>query len=73
MGQPYRRSRYYHLYLNGQYWVSTNGRAPRSSYGQTYFGGSKTNYDVVKCANHVGNFVTEATDGNFIAWSNLWT
>jgi len=20
MGQPYRRSRYYHLYLNGQYW-----------------------------------------------------
>jgi hypothetical protein len=20
MGQPYRRSRYYHLYVNGQYW-----------------------------------------------------
>src|SRR5882672_5947665 len=74
MGQPYRRSRYYHLYLNGQYWgLYETDERPEASYGQTYFGGSKTNYDVVKCANHVGNFVTEATDGNFLAWSNLWT
>ena len=74
MGEPYRRSRYYHLYLNGQYWgLYETDERPEASYGQTYFGGSKTNYDVVKCANHVGNFVTEATDGNLIAWSNLWT
>ena len=74
LGQPYRRSRYYHLYLNGQYWgLYETDERPEASYGQTYFGGSKTNYDVVKCANHIGNFVTEATDGNLIAWSNLWT
>jgi len=74
MGQPYRRSRYYHLYLNGQYWgLYETDERPEASYGQTYFGGSKTNYDVPKCANHIGNFVTEATDGNLVAWSNLWS
>ncbi len=74
LGQPYRRSRYYHLYLNGHYWgITETDERPESSYGETYFGGSKTNYDVVKCGNHSGGFATEATDGNFVAWSNLWT
>jgi hypothetical protein len=74
LSQPYRRSRYYHLYLNGQYWgLFETDERPEASYGATYFGGSKTNYDVVKCANHVGSFVTEATDGNLLAFSNLWT
>jgi hypothetical protein len=73
MGQPYRRSRYYHLYVNGQYWgLYETDERPEASYGATYFGGNKDDYDVVKCANHVGNFVTEVTDGNFTAWSNLW-
>ncbi len=75
MGQPYRRSRYYHLYLNGQYWgLYETDERPEASYGQTYFGGSKTNFDVVKCGNRGvnPNFATEATDGNLIAWSNLW-
>ncbi len=75
MGQPYRRSRYYHLYLNGQYWgLYETDERPEASYGQTYFGGSKTNYDVVKCGNRGvnPNFATEATDGNLVAWSNLW-
>jgi len=76
MGQPYRRSRYYHLYLNGQYWgLYETDERPEASYGQTYFGGSKTNFDVVKCGNRgvTPTFATEATDGNLIAWSNLWT
>ncbi|MEY2407643.1 MAG: hypothetical protein QOF48_313 [Verrucomicrobiota bacterium] len=74
MGQPYRRSRYYHLYLNGQYWgLYETDERPEASYGQTYFGGSKTNFDVVKCANHIGNFATEATDGTLTVFSNLWT
>lgn len=74
MGQPYRRSRYYHLYLNGQYWgLFETDERPEASYGEIYFGGKKEDYDVVKCANHIGNFVTELTDGNLIAWSNLWT
>jgi len=76
MGQPYRRSRYYHLYINGQYWgLYETDERPEASYGETYFGGSKTNYDVVKCGNRgtTPNFATEATDGNLIAFSNLWT
>jgi hypothetical protein len=73
MGQPYRRSRYYHLYLNGQYWgLYETDERPEASYGEIYLGGRKEDYDVVKCANHVGNFVTEVTDGNITAWSNLW-
>lgn len=73
MGQPYRRSRYYHLYLNGQYWgLYETDERPEASYGEIYLGGRKEDYDVVKCANHVGNFVTEVTDGNFASWSNLW-
>jgi hypothetical protein len=74
MGQPYRRSRYYHLYLNGQYWgLYETDERPEASYGEIYLGGKKEDYDVVKCANHIGNFVTEVTDGNITAWSNLWT
>ncbi|HEY2951833.1 MAG TPA: lamin tail domain-containing protein, partial [Verrucomicrobiae bacterium] len=75
MGQPYRRSRYYHLYLNGQYWgLYETDERPEASYGQSYFGGSKTNFDVVKCGNRgvTPTFATEATDGNMIVWSNLW-
>ncbi|HWN94088.1 MAG TPA: lamin tail domain-containing protein [Methylomirabilota bacterium] len=76
MGQPYRRSRYYHLYINGQYWgISETDERPEASYGETYFGGSKTNFDVVKCGNRATepDFITEATDGNLVAFSNLWT
>lgn len=76
MGQPYRRSRYYHLYVNGQYWgLYETDERPEASYGETYFGGQKENFDVVKCGNRSTqpNFITEATDGNLIAWSNLWT
>jgi len=76
MGQPYRRSRYYHLYLNGHYWgISETDERPEAAYGETYFGGSQTNYDVVKCGNRGTDpdFITEATDGNLVAWSNLWT
>jgi hypothetical protein len=75
MGQPYRRSRYYHLYLNGQYWgLYETDERPDASYGETYFGGDKDNFDVIKCGNRsvTPNFSTEATDGNLIAWSNLW-
>src|SRR5204863_9167590 len=73
MGQPYRRSRYYHLYINGQYWgLYESDEHPEASYGETYFGGDKNNFDVVKCGNRstVIQFATEATDGNLIAFSN---
>ena len=78
MGQPYRRSRYYHLFLNGQYWgLYETDEHPAASYGETYFGGDKDNYDVVKNHDRYTSpppaFSTEATDGNLIAFSNLWT
>ena len=76
MGQPYRRSRYYHLYLNGQYWgIYETDERPEASYGANYFGGNRDNFDTVKCGNRGTDpdFVTEATDGNLTAFSNLWT
>ncbi|MBI3867685.1 MAG: lamin tail domain-containing protein [Verrucomicrobia bacterium] len=74
LGQPYRRSRYYHLYLNGQYWgLYETDERPEASYGATYLGGNKEDYDVVKCGNHAQGFVTEATDGTMLAFSNLWS
>jgi hypothetical protein len=77
MGQPYRRSRYYHLFLNGQYWgLYETDEHPAAGYGETYFGGEKDNYDVVKNHDRYTSpppaFSTEATDGNLIAFSNLW-
>lgn len=71
MGQPYTRSRYYHLYINGQYWgmYQTQERA-EASYGETYFGGDKENYDVVKA--EAGSYDTRATDGNLEAFRRFW-
>lgn len=76
MGQPYRRSRYYHLYINGHYWgLYETDERPEASFGETYMGGDKENFDVVKCGNRgtTPNFATEATDGTLMAFSNLWT
>lgn len=71
MGQPYTRSRYYHLYINGQYWgmYQTQERS-EAAYGETYFGGDKENYDVVKA--EAGSYDTRATDGNLDAFRRFW-
>ncbi|HET6410390.1 MAG TPA: lamin tail domain-containing protein, partial [Chthoniobacteraceae bacterium] len=73
LGQPNTKSRYYHLYLNGHYWglYYTEERA-EAEFGASYMGGNQDEYDAVKCANHIGNFVTEATDGTLTAWQTLW-
>ncbi len=73
MGQPYTRSRYYHLYLNGQYWgVYQSQERPKGGYGEAYLGGDKDEYDAVKTSNRVGGYATEATDGTMDAWNQLW-
>jgi hypothetical protein len=74
LGQPYTKSRYYHLYLNGHYWglYYTEERA-EAEFAASYFGGDDSEYDAVKCANHIGNFITEATDGTLTNWHALWT
>ena len=82
LGQPYTRSRYYHLYLNGVYWglYMTQERA-EANYGATYFKGSKDDFDTLKSAGSSGSYNTEATDGTMVQgssaapgsdWADLW-
>ncbi|UCE24813.1 MAG: CotH kinase family protein, partial [Candidatus Zixiibacteriota bacterium] len=72
MGQPYTRSRYYHLYVNGHYWglYMTQERS-EASYAESYFGGDKDEYDVVKVETFVG-YIVVATDGYMDAFQRLW-
>ena len=70
-GQPTTRSRFYHLYLNGQYWgLFQTQERPEASYGASYFGGDEDDYDVIKVESFPHN--TVATDGNLDAWRELW-
>ncbi len=71
MGQPYTRSRWYHLYLDGQYWgvYQTQERA-EAEYAASYFGGIAANYDVIKP--EAGPYTIYATDGDLNAYQRLW-
>ena len=72
MGQPYSRCRYYHLYINGQYWgLYDSEERTEADYAETYFGGSDVDYDVVKAEQDQG-YITGATDGNLDAWNDLF-
>ena len=73
MGQPYTRSRYYHLYLNGMYWglFQTQERS-EARFGKSYFGGSTEDFDVVKVNTDYYQYEIEATDGNLDTWELLW-
>lgn len=75
-GQPYTRSRYYHLYLNGVYWglFMTQERS-EANHGEAYLGGDDEDYDTIKSAGSSGGYNTEATDGTFATgsdWNELW-
>jgi hypothetical protein len=74
MGQPYTRSRYYHLYINGTYWgLYQTEERPEAAYAASYFGGDPEDYDVVKVnAGYQGPFDIEATDGTLDSWRRLW-
>ncbi|WP_167546579.1 lamin tail domain-containing protein [Stieleria maiorica] len=71
LGQPYTRSTWVHLYLNGQYWgmFQTQERA-EANYAESYLGGKAENYDVLKPER--GAYQNIATDGNFDAYTLLW-
>jgi hypothetical protein len=72
MGQPYTRSRYYHLYLNGMYWglYQTQERS-EASYASTYFGGEDSDYDVIKVSTDAG-YTIEATSGVLDTWRSIY-
>ena len=71
MGQPYTRSTWLHLYVNGQYWglYQTQERA-EAEFAATYFGGTAADYDVIKP--EAGPYANYATDGNMDAYTRLW-
>jgi hypothetical protein len=71
MGHPYTRSRYYHLYLNGQYWglYQTQERS-EASFAASYLGGDKEDFDVMKSES--GAYSMVATDGNTEAYRRLY-
>ena len=76
IGQPYTKSRYYHLYLNGVYWglFMTQERA-EATFGEAYLGGDSDDYDTIKSAGNAGGYNTEATDGSMAGgsdWYRLW-
>ncbi len=69
LGQPYTRGRYYHLYLNGQYWgLYQTEERPEASFAETYLGGNEGDYDVIKASGGT----LEATDGQLQPWRDLW-
>lgn len=72
MGQQGERGNYYHLFINGQYWGLYNTcERPEASYGETYYGGLKENFDVIKV--EAGPYAINPTDGNQVAWNELYT
>ena len=72
MGQPYTRSRFYHLYINGQYWgLYQSEERPEARFAASYMGGSSKDYDVVKSAGSSGGYENEATDGTLNAYQRL--
>ncbi|MBR2941543.1 MAG: lamin tail domain-containing protein, partial [Kiritimatiellae bacterium] len=77
MGQPYTRSRYCHLFLNGQYWglYQTQERGDEH-WGESYLGGDSLQYDVIKAASSWVSgslsYTIECNEGTWDAWSNLW-
>ncbi|MHC4098372.1 MAG: LamG-like jellyroll fold domain-containing protein [Planctomycetota bacterium] len=74
MDQPYTRSRYYHLYINGHYWglFQTQERS-EARYAESYLGGDQDDYDVVKVnAGPGAPYTMEATDGDLAAYGRLW-
>jgi hypothetical protein len=71
MGHPYTRSRYYHLYINGQYWglYQTQERS-EASFAASYLDGDKEDFDVVKSES--GSYSMVATDGDTDAYRRLY-
>lgn len=73
LGQPYTRSRYCHLYLNGMYWgLYQTQERPDARYASSYLGGDTEDYDVLKIKSEDGSYSIEAADGNLESWEGLW-
>jgi hypothetical protein len=69
-GQPGKRGDFYHLPSMANT-GAVHRRALGGLYGESYFGGRKEDYDVVKVETSAG-YTLLATDGNLEAWRRLW-
>jgi len=75
MNQPYTRSKYYHLFINGTYWgLYQTQERPEANFAKSYFGGNKDDYDVIKVdiGEDFNLYNVEATDGTLDKWRELW-
>jgi hypothetical protein len=73
MGQPHARGFQFHLYLNGMYWgIYQTDERPEASFAESYLGGDKEDYDVIKVNTMPWPYYDEVTDGNMDAWEELW-
>ncbi len=71
MGDPYTRSRYYHVYIDGHYWgLYQSEERPEASFAASYLGGDKEDYDVIKSES--GPYSITTTDGNLDAYRRLY-
>jgi hypothetical protein len=72
LGRVATHGDFYHLYLNGQYWgLFSSEERPDASFGASYFGGDKINYDTVK-VDVDDSYAITTTDGDLAAWLRLW-
>jgi len=73
MNQPYTRSRFYHLYLNGMYWgLFQSQERSEARFAADYLGGDPEDYDVIKVDTENWNYQIEATDGDINTWFAIW-
>lgn len=71
-GCPYTRSRYCHLYINGQYWgLYLTEERNDCDYAVTYMGGKAADWDFVHTALAGGTTQVEVGDGNLDAFLEL--
>ncbi|MCX5684067.1 MAG: CotH kinase family protein, partial [Planctomycetota bacterium] len=71
MEDPYTRSQFVQLYVDGQYWgLYMTEERPEADYAASYFGGDNSDYDVVKV--DTNGYVMFATDGTMDAFQQLY-
>ncbi len=77
MEQPASRGEFIHLYINGHYWgIYNTCERVEASYGATYLGGKKSDYDVVKVdsgfTTRRSTYTMIPTDGDMETWNKLF-
>ena len=73
MGQPYTRSGFLNLFINGQYWglYQTQERGDEH-FAASYLGGDPLDFDFIKTREQSGRYTMGLNEGSIDAWSNLW-